>query len=167
MNRSLFPVVVGLSVGCSGAGGSSSVPRAVADSWPAKWCQAAPGNTKEQLIGIMGAPTGVARTGGEHDRDAEPELAVVGRPAQRGQRRVRGRVGQCADGGGDPAVLLVDVREAPPAAARALAYPSSHAVGEVRCQSTSRECHGADRSDPVGETRDPAARGASQGPSNA
>jgi len=60
MNRSLFLVVVGLSVGCSGAGGSSTVPRAVADSWPAKWCQAAPGNTKEQLIGIMGAPTGVA-----------------------------------------------------------------------------------------------------------
>ena len=46
-------------------------------------------------------------------------------------------------------------------------FPSGHAVGEVRCQSTSRECHRADRSDPVGETRDPAARGASQGPSNA
>ena len=98
----------------------------------------------------QGAAAGVARAGGEHGGDAEPELAVVGRPGQRGQRRVRGRVGQRADGGGDPAVLLVDVREAPPAAARALAYPSSHAVGEVRCQSTSRECHGADRSDPVG-----------------
>jgi len=62
MNRSLLLVVVGLSVGCSGAGGTSSVPRAVADSWSAKWCQAAPGNTKEQLIGIMGAPTGTTDT---------------------------------------------------------------------------------------------------------
>ena len=39
------------------------------------------------------AAAGVARTGGEHGGDAEPELAVVGRPGQRGQRRVRGRVG--------------------------------------------------------------------------
>jgi len=62
MNRSLLLVVVGLSVGCSGAGGTSSVPRAVADSWSAKWCQAVPGNTKEQLIGIMGAPTGTTDT---------------------------------------------------------------------------------------------------------
>ena len=57
MMRSLLLVVVGLSVGCSGAGGGSSVPRAVADGWSAKWCQASPGNTKEQLIGIMGAAT--------------------------------------------------------------------------------------------------------------
>ena len=57
MMRSLLLVVVGLSVGCSGAGGGSSVPRAVADGWSAKWCQASPGNTKEQLVGIMGAAT--------------------------------------------------------------------------------------------------------------
>jgi hypothetical protein len=57
MIRMLLVVAVGLSAGCSVAGDTSSVPRAVADGWSAKWCQAAPGNTKEQLIGIMGAAT--------------------------------------------------------------------------------------------------------------
>jgi hypothetical protein len=60
--RLLLVVVVGLSAGCSGGGGTSSVPRAVADGWSAKWCQAAPGNTKEQLIGIMGAATSTTDT---------------------------------------------------------------------------------------------------------
>jgi hypothetical protein len=62
MTRLLFVVVVGLSVGCSGGAGTSGVPRSVADGWSAKWCQAAPGNTKEQLVGIMGAPTGTTDT---------------------------------------------------------------------------------------------------------
>jgi hypothetical protein len=62
MKRLLLVVVIGLSAGCSGAGGTGSVPRAVAEGWPAKWCQAAPGNTKEQLVSIMGAPTSTADT---------------------------------------------------------------------------------------------------------
>ncbi len=62
MMRLLLVIVVGLSVGCSGGGDTSGVPRAVADGWSAKWCQAAPGNTKEQLIGIMGAATSTTAT---------------------------------------------------------------------------------------------------------
>jgi len=60
MMRLLIGVVVGLSVGCSGAGGTSSVPRAVADGWSAKWCQASPGNTKEQLIPRLRAARNIA-----------------------------------------------------------------------------------------------------------
>jgi hypothetical protein len=48
--------------GCSGAGDTSDVPQSVADAWPAKWCQAEPGIMKEQLVAIMGAPTGTSAT---------------------------------------------------------------------------------------------------------
>jgi hypothetical protein len=62
MMRLLLVAVAGLSVGCSGAAGGGSVPRTVADGWSAKWCQAAPGNTREQLIGIMGPATSTTDT---------------------------------------------------------------------------------------------------------
>lgn len=35
----------------------AEVSKAVADSWPAKWCEAQPGSTKEALVAIMGPPT--------------------------------------------------------------------------------------------------------------
>ena len=49
--------------GCSGSGSSSGMPQSIADGWPAKWCQAEPGNTKEKLVALMGPPT-VATAGG-------------------------------------------------------------------------------------------------------
>ena len=54
----MIPVVVAVFAvaGCSHEG-SGSGSAGVAASWPAKWCQAQPGITKEQLAGIMGAPT--------------------------------------------------------------------------------------------------------------
>lgn len=45
-----------LIAGCSGGNGSSASQGAAA-AWPTKWCQAQPGITKEQLVGIMGPPT--------------------------------------------------------------------------------------------------------------
>ena len=45
-----------LIVGCSGKG-SNSVSSATASAWPAKWCQAKPGMTKEELVNVMGQPT--------------------------------------------------------------------------------------------------------------
>ncbi len=55
MNRMLLGVVFVLSIGaCSGGNGIS---QGVADAWPAKWCQAEPGITKDQLVAIMGQPT--------------------------------------------------------------------------------------------------------------
>jgi hypothetical protein len=56
-------VVVVLLSACSG---SSSTPgnaaaggaaRGAADTWATNWCQAMPGNTREQLIALMGPPT--------------------------------------------------------------------------------------------------------------
>jgi hypothetical protein len=48
-------------VGCSG-GDTSGIAQNVADAWPAKWCQAEPGITKEQLAAIMGPSTGASAT---------------------------------------------------------------------------------------------------------
>src|SRR3954466_3091382 len=62
MMRLLLLAVAGLSVGCSGAGDGGSVRRTVADGWSTKWCQAAPGNAKEQLSGIMGPATSTTDT---------------------------------------------------------------------------------------------------------
>ena len=63
MKRTLLGVICVTSIaGCSGAGGTSGIPQNVADAWPAKWCQAQPGNTKEQLVAIMGPPTTDATT---------------------------------------------------------------------------------------------------------
>ncbi len=36
---------------------AADVSQAVADTWPAKWCQAQPGSTKEELVAVMGPPT--------------------------------------------------------------------------------------------------------------
>ncbi len=54
--------LVVMIAGCSGADDASDVPHSVADSWPAKWCQAEPGIGKEELEAIMGAPTGASAT---------------------------------------------------------------------------------------------------------
>lgn len=54
-------VAVTAIAGCSGdSRATSSVPKAVAEAWPAKWCQAQPGSTKEELVAIMGEPTGAS-----------------------------------------------------------------------------------------------------------
>ena len=66
MKRILIGVAVVASMaGCSGvgnSGGAFGVSQSAADAWPAKWCQAAPGNTKEELTAIMGPPTGSSPT---------------------------------------------------------------------------------------------------------
>ena len=63
MKRTLLGFVWAASIaGCSSAGSTSGIPQSVADAWPAKWCQAQPGNTKEQLVAIMGPPTTDATT---------------------------------------------------------------------------------------------------------
>ncbi len=53
----VFLFIAALSA-CSGDGVSQSV----ADTWPAKWCQAKPGNTKDELRAIMGQPTSSSDT---------------------------------------------------------------------------------------------------------
>lgn len=59
MRTALLDVLLAAAIaGCSG-GGSSATSQSVADTWPVKWCQAVPGITKEQLVAIMGKPTGV------------------------------------------------------------------------------------------------------------
>ena len=51
-------VCVGVLGGCSeGSRPTSSIPKEVAGAWPAKWCEAQPGSTKEELVAIMGQPT--------------------------------------------------------------------------------------------------------------
>jgi hypothetical protein len=59
---SLGVVFIALIAGCSGGDGTSDVSQNVADAWPAKWCEAEPGITKEQLATIMGQPTGTSAT---------------------------------------------------------------------------------------------------------
>jgi hypothetical protein len=49
-------VAVVVASGCSHGGGTSGSSQAAA-TWPGKWCQAQPGITKDQLVGIMGTPT--------------------------------------------------------------------------------------------------------------
>jgi hypothetical protein len=53
--------LIGPSVPWS-SGTEPQVSQGVADAWPAKWCQAQPGNTKQELIAIMGQPTGSSPT---------------------------------------------------------------------------------------------------------
>lgn len=63
MRRTFLGVVwIASMVGCSGPGSGSGISQSVADGWPAKWCRAQPGNTKEQLVAIMGPPTSDAAT---------------------------------------------------------------------------------------------------------
>ena len=60
----LVVVVVVAMAGCSeDSRPTSGVPKKVAEAWPAKWCEAQPGSTKEELVRIMGQPT---RAGEEH-----------------------------------------------------------------------------------------------------
>lgn len=40
-----------------GSDGQDGVSAARAATWPAKWCQAQPGMTREQIVAIMGEPT--------------------------------------------------------------------------------------------------------------
>lgn len=62
MNRFLVGfLVVASMAACSGSGGSG-ISQSAADAWPAKWCQAEPGVTKEALLAIMGPPTGSSST---------------------------------------------------------------------------------------------------------
>jgi hypothetical protein len=57
-------VVAALAVGSiSGSTGSNpQVSQSVADAWAVKWCQAQPGITKDELVAIMGQPTGTSPT---------------------------------------------------------------------------------------------------------
>ena len=52
----LLVMVVMFVAGCSSENGAPASQDA-AGTWPAKWCQAQPGISKEQLVGIMGQPT--------------------------------------------------------------------------------------------------------------
>lgn len=48
---------------CAGAKGGSEgggVTQSGADTLPAKWCQATPGSTKEELVAVMGPPAGTS-----------------------------------------------------------------------------------------------------------
>ncbi len=49
-------VMAVIAAGCSHEGGGSASSGAAA-GWPARWCQAQPGITRDQLVSIMGAPT--------------------------------------------------------------------------------------------------------------
>ena len=44
------------------AAAAPQVSQKAADAWPGKWCQAQPGNTREEIIAIMGPPTGSSAT---------------------------------------------------------------------------------------------------------
>jgi outer membrane protein assembly factor BamE (lipoprotein component of BamABCDE complex) len=50
---------------CAGAEAArdrTPAPQSGAAAWPAKWCEAAPGNTKEEIVAIMGPPSGTSPT---------------------------------------------------------------------------------------------------------
>jgi hypothetical protein len=49
-------LVVLLAAACSNGGGNA-VPKAVSASWLAKWCQAQPGISRNDLVSLMGPPT--------------------------------------------------------------------------------------------------------------
>ncbi len=56
MKQALLGIVLLAAIAaCSGGDG---VSQRVADAWPAKWCEAEPGIAKDQLVAIMGQPTG-------------------------------------------------------------------------------------------------------------
>jgi len=57
-------VVAALAAGSvSGSAGSSpQVSQSVADAWSVKWCQAQPGMARDQVVAIMGQPTGTSPT---------------------------------------------------------------------------------------------------------
>ncbi len=45
------------STGAPGTTAASGAAQGTPDNWATNWCQAMPGNTREQLIALMGAPT--------------------------------------------------------------------------------------------------------------
>ena len=50
-------LMMGLLVaGCSGKG-TGPASQGAASAWPTKWCQALPGMSKDELVGLMGPPT--------------------------------------------------------------------------------------------------------------
>jgi len=64
MKSLIVGVVVAASMAAASlsAGRAPQVSQSVVDTWPVKWCQAQPGNTREQIVAIMGAPTGTSPT---------------------------------------------------------------------------------------------------------
>ena len=56
MTTALAVVFVSLFAACSGANGAPGSAHE-ASTWPASWCQAQPGATREQLVALMGRPT--------------------------------------------------------------------------------------------------------------
>jgi hypothetical protein len=66
LKKILLGIVVAAGMAaCSAAGstrGDSQVAQSTADAWPAKWCQAQPGATKEELVAIMGPSTSSSPT---------------------------------------------------------------------------------------------------------
>jgi hypothetical protein len=57
----LLLMVVMLVAGCSAENGTTA-SQSASSTWPAKWCQAQPGISKEQLVNLMGQPTHVFPT---------------------------------------------------------------------------------------------------------
>jgi hypothetical protein len=62
MKKLLIGLVVAAAMTACSAAGSAQVSQSAADAWPAKWCQAQPGATKEELVAIMGPSTGSSPT---------------------------------------------------------------------------------------------------------
>jgi hypothetical protein len=61
MKSMIVGVVLAVAMATSAAAGLQ-VSQSVADTWPVKWCQAQPGNTREEIVAIMGVPTGTSPT---------------------------------------------------------------------------------------------------------
>lgn len=58
MNRYALALVFALAASTSPATGlAAEVSQKVADTWPAKWCQAQPGTTADALVALMGPPS--------------------------------------------------------------------------------------------------------------
>ena len=47
---------------CGGAAVDAAAPQNSGDAWPIKWCEAMPGNTRAELVAIMGPPTDTSPT---------------------------------------------------------------------------------------------------------
>jgi hypothetical protein len=64
MKNMVIGVALAAACGLTAAAGmvSTSEGQAGVDSWPGKWCEAQPGNTKEQVVALMGPPTDTSPT---------------------------------------------------------------------------------------------------------
>jgi len=65
MKSMIVGVVLAVMTATAAAGrsaGDPQVSQSTADKWPVKWCQAQPGNTREEIVAIMGAPTNSSPT---------------------------------------------------------------------------------------------------------